>query len=411
MPDKKPVDLSFAMNLEPEKALEYFRSKGYIVPEKLSENWMVVQQEAHAKAFTVARCTNIDVLKDIRQGLDKALSEGKTFEQFQKELTPILQKKGWWGIVKDENDKDVQLGSPRRLKTIYDTNTRVAYNAGRYREMMENTEDRPYWQYDAQNDSRTRPSHRDLDGKVFRYDDPFWDTHYPPNGWGCRCGVRALDEDNMAEKKLKVEDSRKSKINERIIPDLGWRNNPGKEAWIIDTVVYEKAKDIDPKIKDKFIGEMVQNLPRKRAFASAVSQIIQDGYKVKGLDYTAGWINTNTLNNLTENKIPPITPVISMKDDSIAHAIRTTKLDAGKTSIDLAKQIPETIAAPDAVYLDEGSKYPALIYVKNLEDNKVLKIVVNINQAKKKRPINEVKTIGIVDKNDIQKDKRYKKLQ
>ena len=35
-----------------------------------------------------------DILKDIRTAVDKALSEGKTLHEFQKELKPTLQKKG-----------------------------------------------------------------------------------------------------------------------------------------------------------------------------------------------------------------------------------------------------------------------------------------------------------------------------
>ena len=41
--------------------------------------------------------------------------------------------------------------------------------------------------YDAVNDSRTRPQHLEWDGLVLPVDHPFWKTHAPPNGWGCRC--------------------------------------------------------------------------------------------------------------------------------------------------------------------------------------------------------------------------------
>lgn len=27
---------------------------------------------------------------------------------------------------------------------------------------------------------------------TLRHDHPFWDTHFPPNGWGCKCRVVAV---------------------------------------------------------------------------------------------------------------------------------------------------------------------------------------------------------------------------
>ena len=52
-----------------------------------------------------------------------------------RQLEPQLRALGWWGRqvvpAPDGAEDEVQLGSPRRLKTIYDTNMRVAYNAGR----------------------------------------------------------------------------------------------------------------------------------------------------------------------------------------------------------------------------------------------------------------------------------------
>ena len=80
MPD--PVDLSFAFDLPPEEAIAYFRQKGFA----FSWSWQDVWQEAHANAFTVAKAMKLDVLQDIRNAVDDAISKGTTFETFQKEL-------------------------------------------------------------------------------------------------------------------------------------------------------------------------------------------------------------------------------------------------------------------------------------------------------------------------------------
>ena len=196
------------MTLPPQRAVAYLKNKGYA----LSDDWEDVWQEAHDKAFTVAKVTRLDILQDIRNILQEALDEGKTGRWFEKELTPLLQKKGWWG-KKETVDPEtgeierIQLGSPWRLQTIYRTNLQTAYMAGRYAGQMENVDDRPYWMYVAVMDDCTRPEHAALNGKVFPYDDPFWDAFYPPNGWGCRCRVVPVTADYVARSGIRVSSS------------------------------------------------------------------------------------------------------------------------------------------------------------------------------------------------------------
>jgi len=252
MPDLP--DLHFALGLPPERAIAYFKAKGYAI----TFDWHELQAEAAAKAFTVAKCVKLDILADIRDAVQKALDEGQTQRQFAKELTPKLQAKGWWGRqeVVDPRTGEVrraQLGSPWRLRTIYETNLATAYAAGRYQEQLENAEDQPYWMYVAVMDARTRPAHAALSGRTFRYDDPFWSSFYPPNGWNCRCRVRAMDGDRLARKGVKPESSKgriafedvrvsrdgrtarmaifeDRKANVRMQTDPGWAYNPGK-SW------------------------------------------------------------------------------------------------------------------------------------------------------------------------------------
>ncbi len=199
------AELAYCMTLPPKRAVSYLKSKGY----QITWDWEEMWQEAHARAFTVAKVTRLDILEDIRGALQQAVDEGKTDRWFRQELEPVLKRKGWWG-PRDTTDPvtgkpvTIQQGSPWRLDTIFRTNMSVLYSAGRWAEQMENVDDRPYWMYTGINDSHTRRSHLALHGLVLRWDDPFWQAFYPPNGWRCRCSVIALSATDVRARGLKV---------------------------------------------------------------------------------------------------------------------------------------------------------------------------------------------------------------
>jgi SPP1 gp7 family putative phage head morphogenesis protein len=201
-----------AMKMPPEEAVAFLQAKGL----QVSESWRDIWQSAHTRAFTVARSAGFDVLGDIKEALITALNEGQIAQQFIDSLTPTLQARGWWGkaidpatgeITKQYGDsgRPVELGSPRRLKLIYEQNLQTAFMAGRYKSFMAATDTHPFWQYVAVLDNRTRPAHRAMHGRVFRYDDPVWSVAYPPCGWRCRCRVRPLSNYTLQNEGRAVE--------------------------------------------------------------------------------------------------------------------------------------------------------------------------------------------------------------
>jgi SPP1 gp7 family putative phage head morphogenesis protein len=248
MPD--PVDLSHAFNLPPVEAIAYFKAKGY----DITWNWFEIWQEAHTQAFTVAKAMRLDILQDIHNAVDAAIENGTTIKTFQKDLKPLLESKGWWG----KTEEGAQLGSAYRLETIFRTNIQTAYSAGRYKAQIENADDRPYWQYIAILDNRVRPEHAAMNGLIFPANDPFWDTHYPPNGFNCRCRVRALNEKQVKGRDVRASEGdmvwedqtvsgdikrpvsgyKDPKTGTTIFTDPGWSYNPGKTAWKIDPDKY-----------------------------------------------------------------------------------------------------------------------------------------------------------------------------
>lgn len=228
------IDLGIAFGKSPEDALRYFESKGWRAQHW---NWWDTWQDANASAFVIARTARLDVQQAIRDRLRKVLADGMTEREFIKQLTPELQRMGWWGrkIVVDSGGmaEVVQEGSPWRLKTIYRTNVMAAYSAARWKQQYANAASRPYWMYVAVMDAKTRASHAAMHGRVFRYDDPIWNTHYPPCALNCRCRVRALTEAQVEARGLTVESSA-GRLKE-VMQDVGVERSTGeiirRPAW------------------------------------------------------------------------------------------------------------------------------------------------------------------------------------
>ena len=167
----------------PRAALTFLRRK----KRTPSEHWRTVWREEHAVAFTVAQLTHEDALEDTHKALTRALRKGETFETFRARIEPLLRARGWKPTGRGGN-------IPRRLRRIFDTNLRSARAAGRWNR-IERTADLLPWLLYTLGPSRVhRPDHQEWAGVCLRHDDPWWTTHYPPNGWGCKCSVRQVAE-------------------------------------------------------------------------------------------------------------------------------------------------------------------------------------------------------------------------
>ncbi|MGI0444850.1 hypothetical protein [Pseudomonas aeruginosa] len=70
------------------------------------------------------------MFQDIRDALVENLERGETLRDFKRNPRLTLEAKGWWGspggeVAPDGGAEVAQLGSPRRLDTIYQTRHEV----------------------------------------------------------------------------------------------------------------------------------------------------------------------------------------------------------------------------------------------------------------------------------------------
>ena len=162
----------------------FFRSKLNLP----TQTWTDLWHDQHDRAFVVAGAAHADLVADLRGAVDQAIAEGTTLETFRRDFDGLVAKHGW----------SYKGGRNWRTEVIYATNLRTSYAAGRYQQMLDGVDRRPYWRYrHSEASEHPRDDHLAWDGLVLRHDDPWWDTHYPPNGWGCKCFVDALNDRDL----------------------------------------------------------------------------------------------------------------------------------------------------------------------------------------------------------------------
>lgn len=203
-----------------EEAVDYFKER---VPVTSSQFYKIAE-EYRSLAFTVSGYTSAQILKRFYDELLAALEEGNTLQEFRANMNDFLESEGYEGVT------------PLQADNIFRTNIQTAYNVGHYEQMSDPAvkQLRPYWEYDAVQDTHTRRSHLAMDGRVFPADSPVWDTWFPPNGFRCRCTVRSLSERQVKQRGLKVETEvpKAATLSDgrfvNIMPDPMFATNPAK---------------------------------------------------------------------------------------------------------------------------------------------------------------------------------------
>lgn len=208
--------------------VNFFRQK----ENRPTQWWDDILNAEHDRAFIVAGAAKADLLNDLRGAVDKAIAEGKSIQWFRQNFDDIVTKNGWQGWT----GSDTLEGRDWRTRVIYSTNMRASYAAGRYAQLTDPDllKNRPFWKY-IHSDlvAHPRPLHQSWNGMVLRYDDPFWQTHYPPNGFGCRCRIKAVTSSEYKGHPA-PDDGTYTKIDRRGVAhelpngvDYGWGYAPG----------------------------------------------------------------------------------------------------------------------------------------------------------------------------------------
>lgn len=217
-----------------DKQAEFFRSK--LKNQVTTATWDVMLKESHDKAFTVAGAMKADLLADLAAAVDESILGGGSIGSFRQEFKDIVAKHGW------NYNGDFNW----RTHTIYMTNLRTSYAAGRLAQLYEAEYD--YWLYKHSDIvANPRKQHKAWNGLTLPADDPWWKSHYPPNGWGCRCrviGVRRPED-------VKRYDGYMGAAPDSVIDpktgapegiDRGWDYMPGETSDLVQGIKQKLGK-------------------------------------------------------------------------------------------------------------------------------------------------------------------------
>lgn len=134
------------------------------------------------KSVTISGVEDAELLEAVKEKVRRAIEEGTDFKDFKREVNQIFDSYGVTRIAHNH------------LQTVFRTNVFSAYAIGQLEQVKLMRDRFPLWRFMAIKDNRTRPLHRELDGKVFRVGE----GPIPPIDFNCRCTAQYLHESEAA---------------------------------------------------------------------------------------------------------------------------------------------------------------------------------------------------------------------
>lgn len=358
--------------------------------------WDDLWQAEHDVALMVAGAKKADILADFAVMTDKAV-RGGTLEEFRRDFRAMVEKKGWQ-ISKPDTEGDVPSAGYQawRTKVIYKTNMSASYAAGRMAQLREGGY--KFFVYLHGNSLEPRLQHLAWDGLVLPADHPFWDTHAPPNGWGCTCriaGARSRESAHRVggkpEKEL-PDDWRRvdAETGAPIGIDRGWAYSPGARVSNVIAALAPKIMDLPAPLA----ADMVASWPDRvmRIWADAFGQFVDRALnnRVEKNFMIVGALKPEWVKAAREREVQITSAEIVVDDHAIQHTFRGTGLgkavaprpniEPKKAPLDLSwyRDLPLHLRSPKAVLLDRRKIQPVLQLIYDVPGS-AAKLIVEVN--------------------------------
>ena len=359
-----------------------------------SESWRDIQSAAHDRAFVVAGATKADLLHDLRKAVDQAV-KGGSIGEFRKNFAETVAKHGWTGWTGEGS----KAGEAWRTRVIYQTNLMTSYAAGRRAQLLDPdlVKRRPFWRY-VHNDSVThpRPQHKRWgDMKLtLRHDHPFWETHFPPNGWGCKCRVVAVaapsdgDETEPPEGWAQTDPATGAPVG----IDEGWGYAPGARADSeLRSFVQDKLVDYPPAIERMLSVDVNRHLNTTERITDFV-QRVRDG-ELRNEDLWMGFVEPEAAARIKAATGQDVDSyMVLLPEDNVRHTYREHRWDGkGQRPVvpadyqhvaSFINEANETLPGTDL-----GRHGEARVLVRREIDGEVFRAVFEILHGKRNRAL------------------------
>lgn len=414
MPDQPQVKAGFGTPFDAQ--IEFLRIKLQLP----SERWDDIQKSAHDKAFIVAGAMKADLVADLHQAVVDSLASGKGQREFNRQFKEVAAKHGWSGWT----GQGTPEGEAWRMRTIYQTNLLTSHAAARWEQLTDPDmlQLNPYWRY-VHSDSvmHPRPWHLAWNGLTLAHDDSFWQTHFPPNGWGCRCRVTAVSRMEWVKSQRDGKttpppgtNAIDPKTGSPVGIDRGFDYAPGASVKkSLREFIDNKLINLQPPIGARMWEALKPALQAERlqAWQALVDTTVQT---MQGTNEAmqVHTLETEVVTQLIETGIALENAAVFMRDTELVHALRESKAARGTTlSEDFWRNLPERLATA-SVHLDTTDN--SLVYAVDLGDRtgKVL-IRVNFNEKIRQDGIrdrivsNFVRTGGLVSDSNLSQGSQY----